>query len=172
MNIASVCGIETEYGLLSLGAKPLSQAEMARALLVRCPIRPLAPFDLSGETPDHDALEPWQPARPPALDPSLDHAGYMLSNGARLYVDHGHPEYATPECDDPLLLVASDKAGELIMERCRHELQRFLPLGQTLQLFKNNSDHQGHSYGCHENYLVDAATYRDLFQPRSLSAAW
>ena len=26
----------------------------------------------------------------------------VLHNGARLYVDHAHPEYSTPECSDPL----------------------------------------------------------------------
>ncbi len=28
-------------------------------------------------------------------------------------------------------------------------------------LFKNNIDHQGHSYGCHENYLIDAEAHED-----------
>src|SRR5438067_8343847 len=36
----------------------------------------------------------------------------FLKNGARLYLDVGsHPEYATPECDDLIDLVAHDKAG-------------------------------------------------------------
>ena len=41
----------------------------------------------------------------------------FLRNGARLYLDVGsHPEYATPECDDIVDLVAHDKAGERILE--------------------------------------------------------
>ena len=41
----------------------------------------------------------------------------FLENGARLYLDVGsHPEYATPECDAILDLVAHDKAGERILE--------------------------------------------------------
>jgi proteasome accessory factor A len=41
----------------------------------------------------------------------------FLRNGARLYLDVGsHPEYATPECDNVVDLVAHDKAGERILE--------------------------------------------------------
>jgi hypothetical protein len=41
----------------------------------------------------------------------------FLENGARLYLDVGsHPEYATPECDQILDVVAHDKAGERILE--------------------------------------------------------
>ena len=41
----------------------------------------------------------------------------FLENGARLYLDVGsHPEYATPECDQVLDLIAHDKAGERILE--------------------------------------------------------
>jgi hypothetical protein len=41
----------------------------------------------------------------------------FLRNGARLYLDVGsHPEYATPECDNVMDLVAHDKAGERILE--------------------------------------------------------
>ena len=29
-----------------------------------------------------------------------------------------------------------------------------LPVGQTCRLYKNNTDFQGHSYGCHDNYLM------------------
>src|SRR4030067_677213 len=41
----------------------------------------------------------------------------FLRNGARLYQDTGcHPEYATPECDNPFDLTLHDKAGERIIE--------------------------------------------------------
>ncbi len=36
----------------------------------------------------------------------------ILTNGARLYVDHAHPEYSAPEVADPLDAVIWDKAGE------------------------------------------------------------
>ncbi len=40
----------------------------------------------------------------------------ILTNGARLYVDHAHPEYSAPEVTDPMDAVIWDKAGERVME--------------------------------------------------------
>ena len=86
----------------------------------------------------------------------------FLENGARLYVDTGfHPEYATPECDNLLDLVAYDRAGERILEDLVLRTDRRLPEhGVTghVQAFKNNTDSAGNSYGCHENYLVSRDT--------------
>ena len=36
----------------------------------------------------------------------------VLTNGARYYVDHAHPEFSTPECADALEVVRYDKAAE------------------------------------------------------------
>jgi len=79
----------------------------------------------------------------------------VLDNGARLYVDHAHPEYASPECADPLTATLYDKAGELVMHRASVSASRVVGEGRTLILHKNNSDGKGNSYGAHENYLVD-----------------
>ena len=79
----------------------------------------------------------------------------MLTNGARYYVDHAHPEYSTPECSDPFQAVLFDKAGERILARSMDAARRLLPAGQEIVVYKNNSDGKGNSYGCHENYLVD-----------------
>jgi len=82
----------------------------------------------------------------------------FLENGARLYLDVGsHPEYATPECDAVLDLVAHDKAGERILEALLSAAQIRLHeegISGEVYLFKNNTDSAGNSYGCHENYLV------------------
>jgi proteasome accessory factor A len=82
----------------------------------------------------------------------------FLRNGARLYLDVGsHPEYATPECDSVLDLVAHDKAGERILEGLLLDADRRLReegIAGDIYLFKNNTDSAGNSYGCHENYLV------------------
>ena len=82
----------------------------------------------------------------------------FLENGARLYLDVGsHPEYATPECDDILDLVAHDKAGERLLEGLRRTAERKLAeegIKGEIFLYKNNTDSVGNSYGCHENYLV------------------
>jgi proteasome accessory factor A len=82
----------------------------------------------------------------------------FLENGARLYLDVGsHPEYATPECDDPVDLVTHDKAGERILESLLASAEQRLHeegIAGSIYLFKNNTDSAGNSYGCHENYLV------------------
>jgi len=82
----------------------------------------------------------------------------FLENGARLYLDVGsHPEYATPECDALIDVVAHDKAGERILEDLvRAAEERLIEEGirGDIYLFKNNTDSAGNSYGCHENYLV------------------
>jgi hypothetical protein len=69
-----------------------------------------------------------------------------------LYNDHGHPEYSTPECNDLRSLVAHDKAGERIILECARA--RAAAIGKTVDIFKNNTDFHGASYGTHESYLV------------------
>ena len=78
----------------------------------------------------------------------------VLSNGARFYNDHAHPEYSTPECTTLRQLVAHEKAGERILAECARRRNLKLPDGQEVRLFKNNTDFAGHSYGCHDNYLM------------------
>lgn len=61
----------------------------------------------------------------------------VLANGARFYNDHGHPEYATPECSDIRDLVAHDKAGERIVFDAAQRRSQQRGLGVTL--YKNNT---------------------------------
>ena len=77
----------------------------------------------------------------------------ILTNGARLYVDHAHPEYSSPEVTNPLDAVVWDKAGELVMLRAVRSLIGN-PAMPDVVLYKNNVDGKGASYGTHENYLV------------------
>lgn len=176
MRNPAICGLETEYGLWVANPERLRQEDAALALLQRCPIRPRYAWDSIAEAPGRDARDGATPASPrpgPAFPPEPaagvdgSHPGYLLANGARLYADHGHPEYSTPECPDALSVVAWDRAGEQLLERCRRHLNQFLPVDQSVRLFKNNSDGHGHSYGCHENYLLSAATYESLFDGSS-----
>ncbi|MDO4888648.1 MAG: proteasome accessory factor PafA2 family protein [Actinomycetaceae bacterium] len=74
-----------------------------------------------------------------------------LPDGGRLYVDHGHPEYATPECTGAAQAVLADRAGELLLSRAAELLRS---RGTPARLFKNNVDGKGATYGTHENYLV------------------
>jgi proteasome accessory factor A len=91
----------------------------------------------------------------------------FLENGARFYQDIGcHPEYATPECDSVIDLVAHDKAGERIVERLSIAAERRMRADGFLghiSAFKNNTDTPGNTWGCHENYLMDRrVSFRQL----------
>jgi proteasome accessory factor A len=94
--------------------------------------------------------------------PGPKYPNVFLENGGRLYVDTGfHPEYATPECDDLIELVACDRAGERLLEDLVWRADRRLKndgIAGRIQAFKNNTDSAGNSYGCHENYLVSRGT--------------
>lgn len=88
-------------------------------------------------------------------DPSL--ANVILTNGARLYVDHAHPEYASPEVTNAVDAVRWDKAGEIVMAQAAARIAATPGLAPVV-LYKNNTDSKGASYGCHENYLMSRAT--------------
>ena len=110
------------------------------------PLRDARGFDMSREVADPSQL----------TDEDLGLANVILTNGARLYVDHAHPEYSTPECTNPLDIVVWDKAGEQIaLDACR--FASVTGEGDLL-LYKNNTDNKGASYGAHENYLVRRST--------------
>ena len=82
----------------------------------------------------------------------------VLTNGARYYVDHAHPEVSTPECRNALEAVLFDRAGEEIVRRSMQVANEGLPSESEIVLYKNNSDGKGNSYGCHENYLFSRQT--------------
>jgi proteasome accessory factor A len=90
-------------------------------------------------------------------DEDLGLANVILTNGARLYVDHAHPEYSAPEVTNPLDGVLWDKAGERVMAEAARRAAT-VPGAWPIQLYKNNTDNKGASYGCHENYLIARAT--------------
>jgi proteasome accessory factor A len=81
----------------------------------------------------------------------------VLTNGARYYVDHAHPEFSTPETTTPRDCVLYDKAGEAILAESIRRALEVMPTGSRVHVYKNNSDGKGNSYGTHENYLVDRA---------------
>ncbi len=90
-------------------------------------------------------------ARDYAFEPP--NAGGFLRNGGRLYVDAvgSHEEYATPECSDLRDLVVHDRAGRVILQRVLDDLG----IADRVSFHNNAIDHfGGHTFGCHENYLV------------------
>src|SRR5215210_4017981 len=113
-------------------------------------------WDFEDESPGRDARGfAREDASPPEVETHL--VNTVLTNGARYYVDHAHPEFSTPECTDALQVVRYDKAGERVLARSMQAASRLLPQGQEIVVYKNNSDGKGNSYGTHENYLVDRA---------------
>ena len=89
----------------------------------------------------------------------LHHRGYdeppgnggFLTNAGRIYLDMGHLEYATPECESLTDVVASDRAGDRLLQQAIDELG----WSEIVSLIKNNIDHETDAtFGCHENYLV------------------
>ncbi len=159
MAIAKVMGIETEYGISGPGVADFNPV-LSSSLLINSYAGTLRRirWDYEQESPLRDArgFEPVQERGP--VEEDLGLANVILPNGARYYVDHAHPEYSTPECATPRGLVTHDKAGEWIVERSLEAVERMLPEGPRLAVYKNNTDGKGNSYGCHENYLVDRAT--------------
>jgi proteasome accessory factor PafA2 len=159
MAIPKVIGTETEYGISAVGSPDFNPV-LSSSLLISTYAGTLRKirWDYEQESPLRDArgFEPVQVREPAEEDLGL--ANVILPNGARYYVDHAHPEYSTPECSGPRDLVVHDKAGERVLERSLLELEKSLPPGQRVAIYKNNSDGKGNSYGTHENYLVDRAT--------------
>ena len=98
---------------------------------------------------------PWgSQARPSAVEEALPQAAAtVLVNGARLYVDHAHPEYSSPEVLTPHDALVWDRAGEVIARRAMAVLDDAVGQGEIV-LYKNNVDGKGAAYGSHENYLV------------------
>ena len=164
MALAKILGLETEFGIVLRGtgeSNPIAASsvlinaymgELARAADAEHPVAKVG-WDFEDESPGNDARgNAPEGALAPEVETHLINA--VLTNGARYYVDHAHPEYSTPECADPRSIVVFDKAGERILQRSMAAAGRLLPEGQEIVVYKNNSDGKGNSYGCHENYLM------------------
>src|SRR3954471_7278332 len=158
MAIRKVCGIETEYGIQLRGVGE-SNPIAASSLLINAYVAELqrkVGWDFEDESPGRDARGfAREGSMAPEVETHLVNA--VLTNGARYYVDHAHPEFSTPECADALECVRYDKAGERILAASMEAAARTLPEGQNIVIYKNNSDRKGNSYGTHENYLMDRA---------------
>ncbi len=156
MAIVKVLGLETEYGIIIRGSAEPNPIAASSALINAyvAELNRRVAWDFEDESPGRDARGfAREGSSPPEIETHLVNA--VLTNGARFYVDHAHPEYSTPECADVRDVLLYDKAGELILARSIEAAERLLPAGQSLVVLKNNSDGKGNSYGTHENYLMD-----------------
>ncbi len=165
MSVRRVMGTEIEYGIAVTGqpsANPMvSSSQVVNAYASATVRARRARWDFEEESPLRDARGydvSRQVADPSQLtDEDLGLANVILTNGARLYVDHAHPEYATPEVTTPLDVVRWEKAGEQVMLDAARRAST-MPGGAPIVLYKNNTDGKGASYGAHENYLMRRTT--------------
>ncbi|MGH7958544.1 MAG: proteasome accessory factor PafA2 family protein, partial [Opitutaceae bacterium] len=163
-------GLETEYGISRAHPEGLDVVEESIAVVRSIHARGVRDrWDYRREDPHQDA----RGFRVEALQQDADEASYfsqdagrsltftelksdlVLRNGARFYNDHTHPEYSTPECSTPRQLLQQDWAGDALVTDCA-----VVASGDSdnpVRLYKNNTDFLGHSYGCHENYLMPRA---------------
>ena len=153
MPVAKVLGIETEYGVAGgPDGDPITTSTLIVNAYAQHERRRVA-WDFIDETPGRDARSQPTDIFPPAIEIHL--ANTVLTNGARLYVDHAHPEYSSPEVRTPLEAVLFDQAGELVMRHAMAACNATFDETSAIRLYKNNSDGKGNAYGTHENYLVD-----------------
>ena len=111
MSVRRVMGTEVEYGISVPGdptANPVitsTQVVLAYAAAADIPRSRRARWDYEVESPLRDARGYDLSALFGAAEPDVDDIGaanVILSNGARLYVDHAHPEFSAPEVTNPL----------------------------------------------------------------------
>jgi len=161
-------GTEVEYGV-SVPGQPSANAMLLSAQVVNAyantlpagrarratwdfeeesPLRDARGFDLGGSGAGGAIAQEFIDA-----EEDTGMANVILPNGARLYVDHAHPEYSGPEVTNPLDAVRWDKAGELVMLESVRRIAAMPGIEAKVNLYKNNTDNKGASYGAHENYL-------------------
>ncbi|MBA2698084.1 MAG: proteasome accessory factor PafA2 [Nocardioidaceae bacterium] len=164
MTARRIMGTETEFGISVLGtpsANPmLTSSQVVNAYAAMSARSRRARWDFEEENPLRDArgfdlsrnlADPSQ-----LTDEDVGLANLILTNGARLYVDHAHPEYSTPECTNPHDVVRWDKAGDQIVVAAANAVH--IPGQNPIVMYKNNTDNKGASYGSHENYLMQRST--------------
>ncbi|AKT51917.1 Pup deamidase/depupylase [Arsenicicoccus sp. oral taxon 190] len=155
-------GLETEYGISVPGEPHANPVVLSGQIVNAYATRPeitvsRTRWDYETESPLADQFGYEMPRAVADASQLTDEddeiaANVVLTNGARLYVDHAHPEYSSPEVTSPHDAVVWDRAGELVMaEAVRRQAELS---GRQINLYKNNTDGKGSSYGTHENYLL------------------
>lgn len=168
MTVRRVMGIETEYGITFPGHLGLTATQAcshvvnayATASLGRTRQRPRWDYDTEAPLRDARGFDMSRSDADPSqlTDEDFGLANAVLTNGARLYVDHAHPEYSSPEVLTPRQAVIWDRAGEQIMAAGARAATAALADGE-IAVYKNNVDNKGASYGTHENYLTERALF-------------
>ena len=156
MALPKVLGIETEYGIFVRGGdnNPVAaSSSLINAYVAAQRQVSRIGWDFEDEQPTTDARGFTMDASiAPEVETTLVNA--VLTNGARYYVDHAHPEISTPEVVDAREAVVWDRAADEIVRDSMVLARELLGDSAEIIIHKNNSDGKGNSYGCHENYLL------------------
>ena len=139
MAIPKILGTETEYGII--GRQDPDFDPISRTLLLinsyQCEMPPPSLWDYTQESlrfdPQAISFDDIYDI-PDQLDPLI--INKVLENGARYYLDHAHPEYATPECANIHDLVCYEKAGDRILDHSRVAAEHVLTGRQQILLTK------------------------------------
>ncbi|MEA3510134.1 MAG: depupylase/deamidase Dop [Actinomycetota bacterium] len=158
MALRKVIGTETEFGITILNQTGFNPVTASSAVVnAYAGNRSRIRWSFDEESPGRD-LRGLGVAEGPGIDYESAMVNTVLTNGARFYVDHAHPEYSSPECTDPRSAALYDKAGEWVLVEAVAAAQELLGPDERLVIHKNNTDGKGNSYGFHENYLIARST--------------
>ncbi|WP_066525608.1 depupylase/deamidase Dop [Corynebacterium bouchesdurhonense] len=167
-------GTETEYGIttpLNPAISPLLTSTHAVVAYAALNTVARTRWDYREEAPLKDArgfdLQRYRTV--PVVDPNaVGIANVVTVNGARFYVDHGHPEYSAPETSNALDAMIYDAAGDHYLNQAARSIQKLWEEQVSVlerqepcppvKFYKNNVDGKGQSYGSHENYLYSRHT--------------
>ena len=162
MSVQRVMGTETEYAVSQEGASGYQPVHLSFDVVGAAAGQEIKHirWDYRQEDPVNDARGmrlDRAAARPDMLTdaPQLNITNVIASNGGRIYVDHAHPEYSSPETCDPFEAVAFDHAGDRLMLAAAQAASR--ATGRHIVLHRNNVDGKGASWGTHENYMMSRA---------------
>ena len=167
-------GTETEYGITTPDDPSISQlltsthAVVAYAAM-NTAARSRWSYEEEAPLKDTRGFDLQRYRTVPVVDPNaMGVANVVTTNGARYYVDHGHPEYSSPEVSNAWDAMIYDAAGDYVLNKSAtdiHELwdQQISVLDKIdpcppLKFYKNNVDGKGQSYGSHENYQYSRKT--------------
>ena len=174
MSVLRVMGTETEYGI-SVPGQPGANAMVTSSQIVNAyqaataararrarwdfeeenPLRDARGFDLTRESGGLLPADRRGP-RPGQRHPDQRRRGCTSTT----------PTRSTPRPSAPTRCraVIWDKAGERVMAEAAAKAAT-VPGSAPIQLYKNNTDNKGASYGSHENYLMRRSTpFADIVQ--------
>ncbi|WP_418968835.1 depupylase/deamidase Dop [Alloscardovia omnicolens] len=160
MSVRRVMGSETEYGVSRRGGQYENHAQLSfdviESVRAQNPDISHVAWNYGHEDPVHDARGYHMQRAHVSSDLLTDREELRATNapqtnGARIYVDHCHPEYSSPEVLSPREALLYNRAGDFLMKSA---LERAHDAEHSLILYRNNVDGKGASWGSHENYQI------------------